>query len=133
MTDKEQSCAAWIKANARHPDNCQEYDVIFVDVVEALLADIGATLSKMKDDHHALVIANKEYRDILKARIAELEAQQQWVSVDERLPLEGQDVYLWYPTLPAMIRHFWAEDTTITDVTHWRDNTPPAPPQEDTP
>ena len=78
-------------------------------------------------------IAAVQVIEAQRSRIAELEAQQQWVSVSERLPLEGQDVYLWYPTLPAMIRHFWAEDTTITDVTHWRDNTPPAPPQENTP
>ena len=47
MTDKDQSCAAWIKANARHPDNCQEYDVIFVDVVEAKLAEKDAAIDAL--------------------------------------------------------------------------------------
>ncbi len=39
---------SWIKANSRHPDNCQEYDVIFADVVEEKIATLQQELQELK-------------------------------------------------------------------------------------
>ncbi len=38
----------WIESNSRHPDNCDEYNVIFADVVEAHLARIESQNAQLQ-------------------------------------------------------------------------------------
>ena len=40
---------SWVKANSRHPDNCQEYDVIFADVVGEKLAELEAERDALRE------------------------------------------------------------------------------------
>lgn len=67
-------------------------------------------------------------------RIAELEEQNKWISVDERLPEEGQFCLFYYGIIdgePEMDADFWEESSMTMgyswqrNVTHWKPITPP--------
>ena len=65
-----------------------------------------------------------DHVDVLKARIAGLEAAQEWVPVSERVPdnmrlvlaTDGEDQEVCY--YDAKLQHWW---TRLDDITHWRE------------
>ena len=100
--------------------------------------ELDHALEKMTLEHlgneYAKVI---EEREALKAELVELRKVQAWISVDDRLPEDGQEILAWQTQEPHCIRtifyaHNWPHFKTNqikTKITHWM---PEPPPPEET-
>lgn len=79
--------------------------------------------------------ATRRRAERAEKRIAELEEQNKWISVDERLPEEGQSCLFYYGTIdgePEMEAGFWEAAAHFPvgyswecHFTHWKPITPP--------
>lgn len=85
------------------------------------------------DDINDLILKDIAIEEC-KERIAELEEQNKWISVDERLPEEGQFCAFYCGIIdgePEIDADFWeASSMTVgyswqRNVTHWKPITPP--------
>ena len=121
----------------------QPADCVYTEAVKGSTKYIRADKYAELEEH--LKSARNDGFDMCKAdyreqfaeydgRIAELEEQNKWISVDERLPEEGQFCVFYYGIIdgePEMDADFWEESSMTMgyswqrNVTHWKPITPP--------
>jgi len=87
---------------------------------------------RLEDANRGLLGMSRHPKDAEKIR--QLEEQNKWISVDERLPEEGQFCVFYYGIIdgePEMDADFWEESSMTMgyswqrNVTHWKPITPP--------
>jgi len=89
------------------------------EAYNAAMSEAGREADRVQSEHGAYVAE-------LEARIAELEAQQRWIPVSERLPEKSGTYLVWYKHYLEMANFDWISTkwqicytNWITDIDYW--------------
>lgn len=97
-----------------------------IDLVKRLVEALEASeqeLNTCRIEYGDVRDSYTHYKQLVEAN--------EWVDVNERLPDEGQRVWLYYPEHDVTIAAHITESTQFPDNGYWKDNSLPAPPTQE--